>query len=147
MAKYGHLGHDAKLSELNSELVEQVQHWLATVPEVLELYNAALQKYQASVFTRNLLDDLRLALEKLLREVLGNTKSLENQLPALGEFVKKRGASPEFANMYRTLLDYYAKYQNTYVKHDSAVVEQEVEFILELTSAFMKHLLRVSGAA
>jgi hypothetical protein len=147
IAKYGHLAGDAGLTEVNQELVEQVQHWLAAFPEVLELYNAALQKYQAATFTRNLLDDLRLALEKLLREVLGNAKSLENQLAPLGEFIKKEGASPEFVNMFRTLLDYYAKYQNTYVKHDAAVVDHEVEFIVELTSAFMKQVLRVAGSA
>lgn len=147
MAKYGHLSGDLLLSATNQELVQQVQHWLATFPEVLEIYNSALQKYEAGIFTRNLLDDLRLALEKLLQEVLGNSKSLENQLATLGDFIRERGASREFANMFRTLLDYYTKYQNTYVKHDSAVVDQEVDFLLELTSAFMKHLLRVAGAA
>jgi Zn-dependent M32 family carboxypeptidase len=74
---------------------------LATFPDVLEIYNAALQKYEAGIFTRNLLDDLRLALEKLLQEVLDNSKSLENQLATLGEFIKERGASREFANMFR----------------------------------------------
>jgi hypothetical protein len=147
MAKYAHLSGDGLLSESNSEILQQVQHWLAPFPDVLAIYQSALQKYEATAFTRNLLDDLRLALEKLLQAVLGNARSLENQLAALGEFVRERGASREFANMFRTLLDYYTKYQNTYVKHDDAVVEQEVEFIIEMTSAFMKHVLRLSGNA
>jgi len=147
MAKYGYLSGDELLSAANGELVRQVQHWLAAFPEVLEIYNSALQKYEAEVFTRNILDDLRLALEKLLRQVLGNAKSLENQLAAVGDFFGQRGTSREFANMFRTLLDYYTKYQNTYVKHDSAVVDEEVEFVLEMTSSFMKHMVRLSGAA
>ena len=43
------------------------------------------------------------------------------------------------------LVDYYCKYQNTYVKHDDAVVSGEIEFIFELTSSFMKHLLRLKN--
>jgi hypothetical protein len=42
------------------------------------------------------------------------------------------------------LVDYYAKYQNSYVKHDDAVIEEEVEFVIELTWSFMKHLVRLS---
>jgi hypothetical protein len=92
----------------------------------------------------NLLDDLRLALELLLKALLGNDKSIENQIPFLGEFIKKRGGSPELANMFVKLVDYYTKYQNTYVKHDDGVIDEEVEFVFELTSSFMKHLVRLS---
>ncbi len=40
------------------------------------------------------------------------------------------------------LLDYYSKYQNSYVKHDSAVNASEMDFVFEITSAFMKQLVR-----
>jgi hypothetical protein len=30
------------------------------------------------------------------------------------------------------------------VKRDDAVIEEEVEFVFELTSSFMKHLVRLS---
>jgi hypothetical protein len=36
---------------------------------VLSPYNEALEKFEHRVFHRNLIDDLRLALEKLLRSV------------------------------------------------------------------------------
>jgi hypothetical protein len=49
--------------------------------------------------------------------------------------------------MFMKLVDYYTKYQNSYVKHDDAVIEEEVEFIFELTSSFMKHLVRLSYKA
>ena len=97
------------------------------------------------LFVRNLLDDLRLALEKLVQAILGNDKSLENQLPAVGQFVKARGGSPELSNMFAKLLDYYCKYQNNYVKHDDAVIEEEVEFIIEITAAFLKHFVRLAA--
>ena len=88
-------------------------------------------------------DDLRLALEKLLRAVFVNKKSLENQIGFVGSYIKKRGGSTELANMFVKLVDYYSKYQNSYVKHDDSVIEEEIEFIFEITSSFMKHLIRL----
>jgi hypothetical protein len=29
------------------------------------------------------------------------------------------------------------------VKHADAVIEQEIEFVLEITSSFMKHIIRM----
>jgi hypothetical protein len=46
--------------------------------------------------------------------------------------------------MFMKLLDYYTKYQNTHVKHDDAVVEEEIEFLFEITASFMKHLIRLN---
>lgn len=42
-----------------------------------------------------------------------------------------------------TLIDCYAKYNNGCVKSDDAVIEEEMKFILEVTSSFMKHLVRL----
>jgi len=144
IARYGHLAGEALGSELEAALIQRTQHWLDPYPEVLALYNKAIQKHGAGVFLRNVLDDLRLALEKLLRGLLNNEKSLENQIPSLGLFIKERHGSPELANMFVRLVDYYTRYQNTYVKHDDAVIEEEVEFVFEITSSFMKHLVRLS---
>ena len=58
-----------------------------------------------------------------------------------------RGGLAELANMFVKLVDYYTKYHNTYVKHDDAVIEEEIEFVLEITSAFMKHLVRLHERA
>jgi hypothetical protein len=142
MAQYGHLGGEAA-TELNKPLIVETRHWLDDFPKVKTLYDEALQKHAHGVYTRNALDDLRLALEKLLQAVFGNAKSLENQIPSVGSFIKTEGGSRELANMFEKLIDYYAKYQNTYVKHDDAVLNAEVEFILEITSSFMKHLVRL----
>ena len=145
MTRYGHLAQESLGAQVNEDLIEQTQHWLGPFPDVLMVFNKALQKYEGQVYVRNLLDDLRLSLEKLLQSLLGNSRSLENQLAALGGFVKERGGSPELSNMFVKLVDYYSKYQNTYVKHDDAVIEVEVEFVLEITSAFMKHLVRIAA--
>lgn len=68
------------------------------------------------MFERNVLDDLRLALEVLLRGILGNDKSLENQIAPLGDYVRSKGGSAEFGNMFVKLVEHFTKYQNRYVK-------------------------------
>lgn len=143
--KYGHLDEEGGSEGINETLVEQTRHWLEAFPDALQLFNAALQKQEHDVFLRNLLDDLRLALEKLLQAIFSNGKSLENQLPLLGPFLKNKGGSPELTNMFQKLLDYYSKYQNSYVKHNDAVIEEEIEFIFEITASFMKHLVRLNS--
>ena len=143
VTRYGSLAQDGETSEINETLIEETRHWLDGYPEALALYNDALEKYEHGIFHRNLLDDLRLALEKLLRAAFANNKSLENQIKFVGPYIKDRGGSKELANMFVTLVDYYAKYHNSYVKHDDAVIEEEIEFIFEITSSFMKHLIRL----
>lgn len=145
MSQYGKLAGDLNASELNKNLIVETRHWLEDFTDVKKIYDEALQKHDHGVFTRNTLDDLRLALEKLLQALFRNSKSLENQLSFIGTFIEDRGGSNELANMFQKLIDYYTKYQNTYVKHDDAVLNAEVEFVLEITSSFMKHLVRLKG--
>ena len=133
----------------NGELpgvVTEVRHWLAEFPAARKTYEDALQKHTTGIFTRNALDDLRLSLEALLRQLLNNDKPLEKQMPEIGRFIKQRGGSAELGNMLEKLIDYYSKYQNTYVKHDDAVPLTEAEFIIEITACFMKHLIRIKDA-
>jgi hypothetical protein len=130
---------------INETLVEETRHWLDGCPDALAVYNEAIAKYRADVFQRNVLDDLRLALELLLKHIFQNGKSLENQMPLVGQFLKDRGASPQLRNMFMKLIDYYCDYQNSYVKHADAVIEQEVEFVIEITSSLMKHVVRMQA--
>ena len=146
VTRYQHLAGEGEASDINETLIEETRHWLNDHPDALSSYNSALQKYDGRIFLRNLLDDLRLALESLLKSVLNNQKSLENQLPALGIFITDHGGSKELANMFVKLVDYYAKYQNSYVKHNDGVIEEEIEFIFEITSSFMKHIIRLGRA-
>lgn len=141
ITRYSHLNKNSD-HKLNNELIEETQHWLSSFSKSLNLYNSALEKYKAKIYSRNLLDDLRLSLELLLNELLNNDKSLENQICFVGEYQKQKGISKEVANMFQKLLDYYSKYQNDKVKHDDNINEQDIEFIFELSSTFMKHLIK-----
>jgi hypothetical protein len=142
-SRYGHLLGQLEAKDIDKELIEQTKHWLKEYPKSLKLYKEALRKYENKIFHRNLLDDLRLSLEKFLQELLENKKAIEKQQQSLGDFIKKRNCSKELNNMFLKLVDYYATYQNTYIKHDDAVVESEIEIIFEMTCSFMRFLTRI----
>ena len=144
ITRYGQLNPDINI--VNEVLIDETRHWLNDYSKVLALYQSALDKYNNGIFERNILDDLRLALEMLLKDILRNEKSLENQLSALGSFIQEKGGSKELGNMFQKLVEYYSKYQNTYVKHNDQVIEEEVEFIFEITSSFLKHFVRINNA-
>lgn len=141
--RYGDLRPNKEVKELDVPLVEEARHWLHAYPSALTLFDQAKLKYDAGIFQRNLIDDLRLALELLVKAVLDSNKSLENQVGPLGAALKERGASPQFTNMFQKVVDYYCKYQNDHVKHDDKLPEQEIEFLFEMTASFMKHIVRV----
>lgn len=144
LSRYSQFAGSEAAAEINETLTEETRHWLEGYPESLKLYQDALTKYENNIFTRNILDDLRLSLELLFKSILNNDKSIENQIDGLGKHLKEKGCSKELINMFIKLIDYYCKYQNSYVKHDDAVIEEEIEFILEITSSFMKHIVRLS---
>ena len=143
LTRYRELNKDAE--NVNETLIDETKHWLNDYPDSLKIYEGALLKFSSKAFERNLLDDLRLSLELLLKAIFANSKSLENQIADLGAFIQNKGGSKELGNMFQKLVDYYCKYQNTYVKHNDDIIEEEIEFILELTSSFMKHLVRISN--
>lgn len=143
IARYASIFGTNTDATLNQPLVEEVKSFITDFPDSEAVYLSALTKFNNCVFERNLVDDLRLSLELLLKNVFGNGKSLENQIPDIGKFISSNGGSKHFSNMFRTLVDYYTKYQNAFVKHNDAVIEEEVEFIFEMTSSFMKHLIKM----
>jgi hypothetical protein len=126
---------------INSDLLRQNLVQLKAFPESGKIFQSALDKLNEGRFERNLLDDLRLSLESTLKAVLDNNKSLEKQLEPLGTFLKQKEASKELTNMFRTMTDYYSKYQNAYVKHNDRVKRNEIELMVNLTSAFINFII------
>ena len=130
-----------KISE--TELIQETKHWLSGYPASLTQYESALSKYEVGIFGRNTLDDMRLSFELLDKALLNNGKSLENQIPGIGEMLKSAGASVELRNMVQQVIKYYTDFQNNHVKHNDAVNSNEIEYIIELTSVVMKFLIKI----
>lgn len=60
----------------------------------------------------------------------------------IGKYQNSKNMSIEVINMFNKLLDYYGKYQNNYVKHNNSIKPDEIDFIIDLTSTFMKFLIK-----
>lgn len=142
ISRYGALAK-GDANAINESLIEETKHWLAEFSVPLDPYNAALEKWANNIHQRNLLDDIRLALELLLKGILDNEKSMENQQGPLGQFIAARNGSKEMNNMFLKLVEYFGKYQNTYIKHNDNVNENEIEIIIEIASSFMKFLIKI----
>lgn len=140
--RYGNLATE-RISE--TELIQTTKHWLSGHPNALKQYEIALSKYEGGIFERNTLDDIRLSFELLVKDLLGNEKSLENQISGICGILDKCGTSVELKNMVQKIIDYYTKFQNNHVKHDDAVNEHEIEYVIELTSVIMKFLIKANG--
>lgn len=83
-------------------------------------------------------------MELLVKNVLGNQQSLENNIRDLGTYLKDKGVSTELRNLFSQIIKVYTKYQNEYVKHDDKINETEIEFIIEQTSILMKLMMKVA---
>lgn len=140
-SRYGSLATE-KISE--TELVQKTKHWLSNHPTALSQYESALAKFEGGIFERNTLDDLRLSFELLVKDLLNNNKSLENQISGICGILKNIGTSRELQNMVHTIIDYYTKFHNNHVKHNDAVNSNEIEYVIELTSVIMKFLIKAS---
>ena len=142
---YTRYGFLAEESLSNTELVVKTKHWLEKHPDSLKQYTSALTKYEGGIFERNTLDDMRLSFELLVKDLLCNDKSLENQIALLGGMLKDTEASVELRNMVTQVIKYYTDFQNNHVKHNDKVNSNEIEYVIELTSVVMKFLIKISG--
>jgi tetratricopeptide (TPR) repeat protein len=130
---------------LDQALIDETLAWLERRPKAARQFEEALRIFllkDASKY-RNLLDNLRFSVEQLLRSVLKNRKNLEKQKEALLRWLDERGVHQEIINMYNTLLEHFAQYQNAAVKHDEAYSASELEFMIYLTGVFMRFLLEL----
>ena len=112
-------------------------------PDVFKHLESGLDIFSKKEDLRHGLDDMRLALELLLKHLLSNEKSLENQNSDLGAYFKKVGISKEISNTFIQIKGLYERFQNNNVKHNDNINLKEVEYIYQQTLCFMNLLLKV----
>ena len=130
---------------LDEKIINDNLDWLSNYSKSYDAFVNSLNKIGKKGEERDTVDNLRLSLELLIKDILQNNKSLENQKDTIGIFLKERNVSKEISNLFWTVLDFYSKYQNNKAKHDYNVSSKEVEFILYLTGTLMRFLLTISS--
>ncbi|TDQ73836.1 hypothetical protein [Sphingobacterium yanglingense] len=129
--------------ESSVEQIEEVKTLLGDYPAAETLYKSGIEKVENGIYERNAIDDLRLSLEVLVKEILVNEKSLENQQGELKKFLASKGVVPEIANLLWVNIDHITKYNNRYVKHNDNVGKIDSEMILDLTTTVIKQTIKV----
>ena len=142
--RFHELGENSFFIQTIKPKMEKTSQSLINFPKSKAIFTSAIAKIHSEELKRNVLDDIRLSLELFLKDLLDNDKPIEKQKAEIGQFAKRKGSSSDIRNMFTTLLDYFSKYQNTYVKHDDAVKYDDAQFILELACNFVDYLTNLS---
>ena len=137
--------HPGGVKILDEALIDENLIWLGGYPTVAKPFGQALTMYlqKRPEEYRNLLDNLRFSVEQLIQVVLENARSLENQKGPFLKWLRDHNLHSSIVNMYHALLfDKFTKYQNDAVKHGEEYSPLEIEFMLYLTGAFIRLVLR-----
>jgi hypothetical protein len=129
---------------LDSRVVNDSLHWLTKYPEVRKLFANALKNYseynQTDENARSIYDDLRASLEKLVKQILGNSKTLENNKKGIEEWLKGKGTHSQVVKIFSNILNSYIVFMND-VKHVSNYSSNDLEFMVYQTAIMMRMLL------
>ncbi len=128
----------------DKHLVYDVLDWLSQYPSVHEKYQLALSQVGQNGNERVVLDNLRFAVEQLLKTILKNNKSIEKQKPEILKYLKEFGVSIEIRNLFFSVLNFYENYQNNNVKHGENIGGYDVEFMLYQTGIMINYILKNS---
>lgn len=118
---------------------EMIKEMLKDTPNPMKLYDDAVT-FLYGIDNRAALDTLRLCIEKLMKETLGNSKPLEKQKDDFGKYLKTKGLSCEIRTQALNTLDSFTRYQNNNVKHNSKDEYVEKDFVFSMGESLIKVL-------
>lgn len=132
--------------ELDAALVSEPLEWLKAYPNTHKTYVIALKQYSEGIYIRDVADNLRKALESFLQEYLGNTKNLETNKNEICKKLGEKGVDPGVAGLFQPLINAYKNINDRIVKHNDAVDEKLLEFLLYQTGVLIRMVLSVENA-
>ena len=136
---------------LDRDLVDEVLGWLEDFPTARGHYKNSLTHLASGDPSRlrNGVDELRRAVEALLRKLLGQRKGLQklSDKRVLGPWLKDRGVEVEVRKLVDDVLRRFRDYQNEHAKHGDNVDELHAETMLYLTGVVMRTLMRAQEQA
>lgn len=116
-----------------------IKGMLEEAPNPMKLYDDAVT-FLYGIDSRAALDTLRLCIEQLMKETLGNSKPLEKQKDDLGKYLKTKGLSSEIRTQALNTLDSFIRYQNNNVKHNVKDDYTEMDFVFSMGESLIKVL-------
>lgn len=129
--------------ELDDALVSDLLDWLKEYPQAYKTYCTALKQYTDKIYVRDVADNLRKALEDFLKEFLDNTKNLENNKTEICKYLGAQGVDAGVIGLFQPLINSYKNINDRIAKHNDAVDEKLLEFLLYQTGVLIRMVLSV----
>ena len=133
-------------SSIDSQTIKdamEIRDALSSDSKVRKSYNDAIEKIAEGRYSRNSVDDIRVALEMYLKEVLGNNQPLEKQTTNLKQFYRQKKMSGELISMHTQSLNNLCNFFNNHAKHDYNIKSEEVDVAIGYANQIMKSLLNI----
>lgn len=129
--------------ELDISLVSEPLEWLSDYPNARKTYVTALKQYSERIYIRDVADNLRKALETFFQEFLGNTKNLETNKQEICKYLGTQGVDAGIAGLFQPLINSYKNINDRIAKHNDAVDEKLLEFLLYQTGVLIRMVITV----
>lgn len=129
--------------ELDNALVSEPLAWLKGYPKTHKTYIIALKQYSEGIYIRDVADNLRKALECFLQEFLGNTKNLENNKTDICQYLGAKSVDAGVCSLFQTIINTYKNINDRIAKHNDAVDEKLLEFLLYQTGVLIRMILSI----
>lgn len=129
----------AKFGSDKIETASKINNRFKDYPDIMEIWGRAITCLSNNQY-HEAVNNSRLALEKLLKSLFKNNKSLENQKSNIG--ISLEDTSAEFKNLFMSQLRSYEILQNEQFKHDYTphLGTLEVRYILNTTFLMMDYI-------
>lgn len=131
--------------ELDDALVSEPLEWLKDYPQTHKTYCIALKQYADGIYIRDVADNLRKALEAFLQEFLGNTQNLESNKNNICKYLGEQGVDAGVSGLFQPLINAYKNINDRIAKHNDAVDEKLLEFLLYKTGVLIRMVLVTSN--
>lgn len=131
--------------ELDDALVSEPLEWLKDYPLAHKTYVTALKQYSEGIYIRDVADNLRKALEAFLQEFLGNTKNLETNKNEICKYLGRQGVDAGISGLFQPLINAYKNINDRVAKHNDAVDEKLLEFLLYQTGVLIRMVISVKN--
>lgn len=131
--------------ELDDALVSEPLEWLKGYPQAHKTYCIALKQYADGIYIRDVADNLRKALEAFLQEFLGNTNNLETNKNNICRHLGQQGVDAGISGLFQPLINAYKNINDRIAKHNDAVDEKLLEFLLYQTGVLIRMVLVTSN--
>lgn len=129
--------------ELDDALVSEPLEWLNDYPNSRKTYVTALKQYSEGIYIRDVADNLRKALESFLQEFLGNTKNLEKNRIEICKYFGEQGVDAGISGLFQPLINSYKNINDRIAKHNDAVDEKLLEFLLYQTGVLIRMVISI----